>query len=265
MKRKGIGEEGAKATRRSASVVELTECFEETLGASGFADYCPNGLQVEGERPISLLVSGVTATATLLRAAAELRADALLVHHGWFWRGEDPRLLGVRRERVRLALQAGLHLFAYHLPLDAHPELGNNVQLARHMGWTVDSRTGEHGLICLHDAPRTLSAKALAAALQRRLGRAPLAVGALERPIDRIAWCTGAAQDMLEQAIDAGADAFISGEISERTTHLAREAGVVYLAAGHHATERYGVQALGAYVGQRFEIAHRFIDDDNPV
>lgn len=245
--------------------MELTECFEETLGASGFADYCPNGLQVEGDRPIGLLISGVTATAALLRAAAELGADAVLVHHGWFWRGEDPRLVGVRRERVRLALHAGVHLFAYHLPLDAHPELGNNAQLGRQMGWRVDSRVGEHGLICLHDAPRPISAEALGDALRRSLGRAPLAVGDLDRPISRIAWCTGAAQDMLQQAIDAGAHAFVSGEISERTTHLAREAGVVYLAAGHHATERYGVQALGEHVAQRFGIAHRFVDDDNPA
>ncbi len=133
------------------------------------------------------------------------------------------------------------------------------------MGWRVDSRVGEHGLICLHDAPRPISAKALAAALRRSLRRAPLAVSALERPIGRIAWCTGAVQDMLQQAIDVGAHAFVSGEIAERTTHLAREAGVVYMAAGHHATERYGVQVIGEHVAQRFGITHRFVDDGNPA
>ncbi len=220
---------------------------------------------MEGERPVRLLVSGVTASAALLREAAALRADALLVHHGWYWRGEDPRLTGVRRERTRLVLDAGIHLFGYNLPLDAHPQLGNNAQLGRLMGWRVDERIGKYGLLCLHRLPAASDAKALSSALQRRLGRAPRAVGSLERPLRTIAWCTGAAQDMLEQAIDAGADAFVSGEISERTTHLAREAGVVYLAAGHHATERFGVQALGEHVAARLGIVHRFVDDDNPV
>lgn len=247
------------------SAAELSAFFEETLAASSFADYCPNGLQVEGERPIRLLVSGVTASANLLAAAAGQGADALLVHHGWFWRGEDPRLLGTRRERVRRVLQSGLHLFGYHLPLDVHPELGNNAQLGRRMGWRSDARHGDHGLICLHDLPAPTTAAALAAALRRQLGRSALAVGDLEKSVSRLAWCTGAAQDMLQQAIDAGAHAFVSGEISERTTHLAREAGVVYLAAGHHATERFGVQALGEYAATRFGIEHRFIDDDNPV
>ncbi|MFP5404920.1 MAG: Nif3-like dinuclear metal center hexameric protein [Gammaproteobacteria bacterium] len=265
MNRKDVGGESVDATRRSASVAELALCFDETLSPGGFTDYCPNGLQVEGERRVRLLVSGVTATAALLRAAAALGADAVLVHHGWFWRGEDARLTGVRRERIRIALEAGIHLFGYHLPLDAHPELGNNAQFARRMGWRVDSRRGEYGLLCLHDRAQPMSARALAASLRRNLGRSPLAVGALQRPISRIAWCTGAAQDLLEQAIDCGADVFVSGEISERTTHLAREAGVVYMAAGHHATERYGVQALGEHIAQRFGIVHRFVDDDNPV
>ena len=258
-----VGERSGEGAAVSAA--ELSGFFEATLGASGFADYCPNGLQVEGERPVRTIVSGVTASAALLRAAAALRADAVLVHHGWFWRGEDPRLVGVRRERARLALQSGVHLFGYHLPLDVHPELGNNAQLALRMGWRVDARVAEHGLVCLHDLPEAVSAKSASASLRRRLGRAPLAVGALGRPIRRIAWCTGAAQDMLQQAIDAGADAFVSGEISERTTHLAREAGVVYFAAGHHATERFGVQALGEHAAKRFGIVHRFVDDANPA
>lgn len=264
MKREKVGGGGARSAT-AVSAAELSAYFEQTLDASGFSDYCPNGLQVEGERPVRLLVTGVTASAALLRAAAALRADAVLVHHGWFWRGDDPRLTGVRRERARLALLSGIHLFGYHLPLDVHPELGNNARLANRLGWRIDARIGEHGLICLHDLAQPATARSLAGALRRRLGRPALAVGALDRPIRRLAWCTGAAQDMLQAAIDAGADAFVSGEISERTTHLAREAGVVYLAAGHHATERYGVQALGEAAAARFGIAHRFIDDDNPV
>jgi dinuclear metal center YbgI/SA1388 family protein len=247
------------------TAAELSACFEEVLGASRFADYCPNGLQVEGERPIRRLVSGVTASLALIRAAVDDGADALLVHHGWFWRGEDPRVTGTRRARLAEVLGHGLHLFAYHLPLDVHPQLGNNAQLAARMGWRVDGHAGEQDLIAWHDLARPASAAQVARKLGERLGREPLAVGALDRPIRRLAWCTGAAQDMLDQAIEARADAFVSGEIAERTTHLAREAGVVYFAAGHHATERYGVQALGEHVAGRLRIAHRFVEDDNPV
>jgi putative NIF3 family GTP cyclohydrolase 1 type 2 len=158
-----------------------------------------------------------------------------------------------------------MHLFAYHLPLDVHPELGNNAQLGKRLDWAIDGRLGDDGLVCWHDLSQSLAAAAIVRLVARRLGRKPLAVGALERPVRRVAWCTGAAQDLLQTAIDGGADLFVSGEISERTTHLAREAGVVYLAAGHHATERFGVQALGAELGRRLGIGHQFIDDDNPV
>ncbi len=251
--------------RGTVTAAELENCFEVVLDASRFADYCPNGLQVEGERPVARLVSGVTASLAFLRDAIDAGADAVLVHHGWFWRGEDPRIVGVRRERLRLVLGAGLHLFAYHLPLDAHPQLGNNAQLGAALGWSIDGRTGENGLVAWHDLPSESSAAELGAALATKLRREPLAVGALERPIRRIAWCTGAAHDWLEQAIEAGADAYVSGEIAERTTHLAREAGVVYFAAGHHATERFGVQALGRHVAERLGIEHVFVDDENPA
>ena len=244
---------------------QLQACIEDILGASRFKDYCPNGLQVEGNRPIRRVVCGVTASLSLIRAAHEAEADALLVHHGWFWRGEDARILGPRRTRIAELLASGMHLFAYHLPLDVHPELGNNAQLGRRLDWAIDGRLGDDGLVCWHDLPQSLTTAAVVRLVARRLGRKPLAVGALERPVRRVAWCTGAAQDLLQTAIDGGADLFISGEISERTTHLAREAGVVYLAAGHHATERFGVQALAAELGRRLGIGHQFIDDDNPV
>ncbi len=261
------GDERTTRGRAAAAVTaaDLSACFEEILGASRFDDYCPNGLQVEGTRPIRRLASGVTASLALIRAAIDDGADALLVHHGWFWRGEDPCVTGARRARMEAVLRHGLHLFAYHLPLDLHPEFGNNAQLAARMGWRVDGYAGERGLVAWHDLARPASAQGLGRSLARRLGRKPLAVGALARPIRRVAWCTGAAQDLLGAAIEAGADAFVSGEIAERTTHLAREAGVVYFAAGHHATERDGVRALGEHVARRFGIAHRFIDDDNPV
>lgn len=244
---------------------ELATYLETLLDARRFRDYCPNGLQVEGAERIERIACGVTASVAVIRAALEQGADTLLVHHGYFWRGEDPRIVGPRRERLRLLLQNGLNLFAFHLPLDVHPELGNNAQLALRMGWRVSGRTADDELICYQDLDAPLAATELAAQLRTALGRAPLVVGATQRPIRRLAWCTGAAQDLLQQAVDAGADAFVSGEISERTTHLAREAGVVYVAAGHHATERYGVQAVAAHVAERFGVAWHFIDDDNPV
>lgn len=259
---------GKGARRPAHAGVErqhLVAFADRLLEAGRFSDYCPNGLQVEGKGLIRRLVSGVTASAALIRAAAEAGADALLVHHGYFWKGEDPRLLGTRRERIRLLIENDLNLVAYHLPLDAHPELGNNAQLARVLGWRVDGRFGNEGLGCWCDLDSPVSATALASRLRRRLGSRPLAVGVPRGELRRVAWCTGAAQDMLEQAIDAGADAFVSGEISERTTHLAREAGVLYLAAGHHATERFGVQALGERLAEHFGIEHRYIDDPNPV
>jgi dinuclear metal center YbgI/SA1388 family protein len=275
MKRTGGGVSGgaipakARAPRaasaRGASAEIVSGYLEGFLDVGRFKDYCPNGLQVEGAGTIRRLVSGVTASAALIRAAVRVRAEAVLVHHGYFWRGEDPTLTGLRRARIKLLLDHGIHLFAYHLPLDVHPEVGNNAQLARVLGWTVQGRFGDQSLGCWTDLDRPITAAALAARVSRRLGRKALAVGAPTAGIRRVAWCTGAAQDMLEQAVAAGADAFISGEISERTTHVAREAGVLYLAAGHHATERFGVQALGEHLAARFGLEHRFIDDPNPV
>jgi dinuclear metal center YbgI/SA1388 family protein len=259
---------GGAATRsgvRGVSARTLCDWLDATLETNRFKDYCPNGLQAEGTRPIRRLVCGVTASLALVKAARAARADAILVHHGWFWRGEDPRLTGTQLARVRELLNAGMHLFAYHLPLDAHPELGNNAQLARHLGWQTDGRLGEYELISWHQLPDTRDARQIAAHLKRRLGQAPVVVGTLDRPIRRIAWCTGAAQDMIVEAARSGADAFVSGEISERTTHLARELGLVYFAAGHHATERYGVQALAQAAAQALGIEQQFIDDPNPV
>lgn len=243
----------------------LAAWLDELLEPKRFDDYCPNGLQAEGARTIRKVVCGVTASLALVRAAAASGAQAILVHHGWFWRGEDPRPVGPRRERLATLLGHDINLFAYHLPLDLHPELGNNVQLARRMGWPDGEALGRDGLLRIAQLERAMDAGELGGALEARLGRAPLLVGELGRPIRRIAWCTGAAHDFLQQAIDAGADAFVSGEIAERTTHQAREAGMIYAAAGHHATERYGVQALGAALVARFGVEVGFVDDPNPV
>ena len=243
----------------------LDAYLAEFLRVQDFRDYCPNGLQVEGRAEVARIVTGVTASAALLEAAVAGRADAVLVHHGYFWRGEDGRITGMRRRRIGLLLEHNLNLFAYHLPLDAHPEVGNNAMLARQLGLAIESRFGEQDIGALGTATGGATAGSLARTVTEKLGRAPLLIGDPARPLRRVAWCTGGAQGMFEQAIALGADAYVSGEISEQTVHLARESGVAYIAAGHHATERYGVQALGAHLAQHFGLEHRFIEIDNPV
>jgi dinuclear metal center YbgI/SA1388 family protein len=247
-------------------VKTLGQAFDALLQPEKFRDYGPNGLQVEGDREVRLLVSGVTASRALIEAAIDAQADAIVVHHGLFWRGQDGRVTGWMRERLRLLLGHGIHLFAYHLPLDAHPELGNNVQLARVLGLQADGRFGEQDLGFVGAAVNTWDRpQALAEHVAAVLGRPVTCVGGSDRPVRRVAWCTGGAQGYFESAIAQGVDAFITGEISEPQAHLARETGVAFLACGHHATERYGAPALGAHVAQALRIAHRFIEIDNPA
>jgi dinuclear metal center YbgI/SA1388 family protein len=243
---------------------ELRNYLDRFLELARFRDYCPNGLQVEGRADIRLVVCGVTASQALLDAAVALYADAIIVHHGWFWRGEDGRVVGVRRTRLASLLRHDINLFAYHLPLDHHAGLGNNMQLARLFGWVPDGRCGEDDS-CWLATVAPVMARELATRIGDVLGRPGQLVGDDQRMVRRVAWCSGAAQGFFEQAIAAGADLYLSGEISEPTVHLARESGVPYLAAGHHATERYGVQALGYHLKETFGLDCRFIDIDNPV
>ncbi len=242
---------------------ELAVYLDALLECGRFRDYCPNGLQVEGRPQVRRIVCGVSASLTLLEAALAADADAVLVHHGWFWRNEDGRVTGIRRARLKTLLENDLSLFAYHLPLDAHAELGNNAQFGRRMGWTAEGRFGEQDVGFLGRAAGT--AEEVAERLALELGRLPLLVGDASRKVARIAWCSGGAQGWFEQAVAAGADLYVSGELSEQTTHLARESGVPYIAAGHHATERYGVQALGAHLAERFGIECRYVELDNPA
>ena len=242
----------------------LVQTCDQLLQPARFKDYGPNGLQVEGDRPIRKLVSGVTASRALIEAAIADGADALLVHHGLFWRGQDGRVTGWMRERLRLLLGHGLHLLAYHLPLDAHPELGNNAQLGLRLGLQADARFGDQDLGFIGPASE-VSLQALVQRAQTVLGRSVLSVPGDGRPLRRVAWCTGGAQGYFEAAMAAGADVFITGEISEPQAHLARESGVAFLACGHHATERYGAPALAAHVAQQLGLAHCFIDIENPA
>ena len=254
----------------SAELSQLVQACQTLLTPERFKDYGPNGLQVEGKAQVDVLVSGVTASKALIEAAIDAKADAILVHHGLFWRGQEGTVTGWMKQRLRLLLAHDISLLAYHLPLDAHPEWGNNAQLGRRLGWRADSQFGEQQLGCLGQAADDTvwpNAQALAAHLQQGLGRAPVWVGADDaaRPIRRVAWCSGGAQSYFETAIAAGADAFVTGEISEPQAHLARETGVAFFACGHHATERYGAPAVAAHVAAQLGLVHRFIDIDNPA
>lgn len=246
---------------------EMEKYLALTLDINRFRDYCPNGLQVQGRDRIRRLVTGVTASLALLEQAVEAGADAVLVHHGYFWRGEDARVVGQKHRRLKVLLANDINLFAYHLPLDMHEQMGNNAQLARQLGLLPASRFGEDGIGWLgrpaDDAIRTVGQ--LADRINAALGREPLVIGDREAPLGPVGWCTGAAQGYLGDAAAAGASTYLSGEISEPTVHLARESGIAYLACGHHATERYGVQALGQHLADVFGMEHRFIDIPNPV
>ncbi|MBS0348079.1 MAG: Nif3-like dinuclear metal center hexameric protein [Proteobacteria bacterium] len=244
---------------------ELQRYLDTLLDVDGFKDYCPNGLQVEGRADVRRIVCGVTASQALLDAAVAKGADAVLVHHGYFWRGEDGRITGMRKRRLATLLNNDINLFAYHLPLDAHAELGNNAQLGKLMGWQADGRFGEQALGWTGSLSHETNLTALSRQAAARLGREPLVLGDVDRLVRRVAWCTGGAQGYFEQAIATGVDCFVSGEVSEQTTHLARESGVAYLAVGHHASERYGVQALGRHLAETFGIEAEFVEVDNPV
>jgi dinuclear metal center YbgI/SA1388 family protein len=247
---------------------ELVRYCDTLLQSNSISDYCPNGLQVEGRARVQRILCGVTASQALLDEAVAWQADLVLVHHGYFWKGEDNRIRGIKKRRLATLLQHDISLLAYHLPLDVHPEHGNNVQLAARLGLEIEGllepgNPRSVGLAGRLRAPLTLGEFATRVATV--LGREPQCIAAGDKPIERIGWCTGAAQGYIEQAAELGLDAYLSGEISEPTVHSAREYGVHYIAAGHHATERYGVQSLGEHLAQHFGLQWRFADLDNPV
>ena len=244
---------------------ELQDYIGNLLQVSRFRDYCPNGVQVEGRAQVQRIASGVTASQRLLEAAAGWGADAVLVHHGYFWRSEEAAISGIKKQRIAHLLRHDMSLLAYHLPLDAHPELGNNAQLARLLGFVEHGRFGEQDIACYGELAQTQSLEKLCAHVGTVLQRTPQVIGAGQREVRRIAWCTGAAQGYFEQAVALGVDAFLTGEISEQNVHVAQESGVAFICAGHHATERYGVQALGAHLAAQCAVEHRYFEMDNPV
>lgn len=250
---------------RTTDLVSYTNTL---LEIDRFRDYCPNGLQVQGRPGIRKLVAGVTACRDLIEAAQAEKADAILVHHGYFWKGEDASITGMKYERVRRLLEYGISLLAYHLPLDAHAEYGNNVQLAQRLGLVSEGCFGDAGGVQIArygHLSQPVSPGDFARRIDSVLGRAPLHIAAPDRPINTVGWCTGAAQGYLEEAARLGLDAYLTGEISEPTVHVAREYGIHFFACGHHATERYGADALGQHLSEQFDLDYVFIDIDNPV
>ena len=244
---------------------DLNRYLDDLLEVSRFRDYCPNGLQVEGRGEIHRLVTGVTASVALIQAAHSAGADTILVHHGYFWKGEDQRITGTRRARIALLIEHGINLFAYHLPLDAHAALGNNAQLGMRLGLIEQGRFADQDIGFWGNLAEPMTLDAYSGHVRSRLEREPLVIGDPAKVIRKIAWCTGAAQGFFDEAIRLGIDAYLSGEISEQQVHLARESGVAFIAAGHHATEKYGVQALGQHLATRFSLEHHFLDLPNPV
>lgn len=253
--------------QKTAHRDEITRFLAQKLNISHIRDYCPNGLQVEGQNYIGSIVTGVTASLVMVEAAIEAGADALFVHHGYFWRDEDPRLIGPKYARIKRLLEHDINLYAYHLPLDMHEDFGNNAMLAKKLGFLSRGRFGENdiGWLGITENPVICTVGELATLIENQLGRAPLLIGDPDQRVDMVGWCTGAAQGMLSEAASAGASVYLSGEISEQTVHEAREYGIAYLACGHHATERYGIEALGELLSSQFGISHRFVEIDNPV
>lgn len=250
------------------SLAELHSYLELLLEPGRFKDYCPNGLQVEGRSTVSRLITGVTASQALVDQAVAQGADAILVHHGYFWNGEDQAIVGMKRRRIKALLDADVSLLAYHLPLDAHSDLGNNACLGKLMGITETLPLEPDivgGLGCIGTLPSALPAQVMVDRIAEFTQRQPLHIGDVGSSVQKVAWCTGAAQNYFAAAVSAGAQMFVTGEISEQCVHIAREEGVHFVSAGHHATERYGVQAVGSHLAEKFGLEHRFIDIDNPV
>ncbi|HXU93312.1 MAG TPA: Nif3-like dinuclear metal center hexameric protein [Gallionella sp.] len=244
---------------------ELRDYNASLLQTGSFKDYCPNGVQVEGRADVRRIATAVSASQQVLDEAIAWGADAILVHHGYFWRSEDAVITGIKKRRIARLLNEDVSLLAYHLPLDAHPELGNNALLGKLLGLVEHGRFGEQGIACVGSLEHPQTLTQFVQQVEHGLQRAPQVIGEGGGRIAKVAWCSGGAQGYFEAAIAQGVDAYITGEISEQNYHLARESGVAFIAAGHHATERYGIQALGEHLAANCSLEHRFFDQPNPV
>jgi dinuclear metal center YbgI/SA1388 family protein len=244
---------------------ELRDYNASLLQTNLFKDYCPNGIQVEGRAEVNRIATGVTASQQVLEEAIAWGADAILVHHGYFWRNEEATIVGIKKKRIAQLLRNDVSLLAYHLPLDAHTELGNNAQLGKLLGLTELGRFGEQEIACLGSLTQPMKLAQFARQITRNLHREPQVIGDGDKCIQKVAWCSGGAQAYFEAAVAQGADAYLTVEVSEENFHLANETGVAFIAAGHHATERFGIQALGEHLARQYGVEHRFFDQGNPV
>ncbi|MDH4235297.1 MAG: Nif3-like dinuclear metal center hexameric protein [Gallionella sp.] len=244
---------------------ELRDYNASLLQTGLFKDYCPNGVQVEGRPEVRRIATGVTASQQVLDEAISWGADAVLVHHGYFWRNEDATIVGIKKRRIAQLLKNDVSLLVYHLPLDAHAELGNNAQLGKLLGLVAQGRFGEQSIAWVGTLERPQPLSQFAHQIAHDLQREPHVIGDGAKIIRKVAWCSGGAQGYFEAAIAQGVDAYITGEISEQNFHLANETGVAFISAGHHATERLGIQALGEHLAKQFNLEHRFFDQANPV
>lgn len=247
---------------------ELLEYLATFLSVEKFSDYAPNGLQVEGRSDIHKIVTAVTASQSAIKKAIEEKADALLVHHGYFWKGESPVITGMKKRRLSMLLSEDINLFAYHLPLDCHLEIGNNAEIARRLNINNVKQHiagGVPQLLWTGTLKQPTTASKFADSLAEIFRRAPQHIEGNKDLISHVAWCSGGAQDFIEEAARLGVDAYVSGEISERTYYASKELGVHYFSAGHHATERYGIQALGEHLSKKFGVKHFFFDEKNPI
>lgn len=251
-----------------STLTEITHYTDKYLSIGGFKDYCPNGLQVEGKQDVGKVATAVTASLSIIEQAKEWGADCLLVHHGYFWKNERAQVVGMKKRRLQALLSADISLLAYHLPLDAHPVVGNNVQIAHRLGISnleplQKSSKAPIGNVGMLDTP--IDVHEFVSKCGHSLGHEPIHIDSGVREVQRIAWCTGGAQHMIDDAVERNADVYLTGEISEQTVHIARECGIHFIAAGHHATERYGVQALAAHLAQKFNLEHQYFDEINPA
>jgi len=262
-------QEARRRGHMTINIKDLTTYINALLKPELFKDYAPNGMQVEGKTKVKKIVTAVTASLNIINQAIKQKADVLLVHHGYFWPGESPVITGIKKQRIAELLNHDINLLAYHLPLDAHATYGNNTELAKLLGiqvkGTLDSIGNKPGLVFYGEFAHAISVSDIKTLLAKKLGREPLIIDGGNKSIKTIAWCTGAAQDAVQYAIDADLDAFLTGEVSERSYHQAMESNICFIAAGHHATERYGIQALGQHLADKFNVEHIFIDEDNPV
>ncbi|MEC8887265.1 MAG: Nif3-like dinuclear metal center hexameric protein [Pseudomonadota bacterium] len=251
-----------------ATLTEILAWCEQTLQVSQFKDYCPNGLQIEGKTEVQTLVSSVTASQVAIEQALDLKADALIVHHGYFWKGEPSPLTGIKGKRIKQLMQADVSLIAYHLPLDAHPTLGNNAALADLLGIKITGAldsSERFPIGNIGELDTALTPEQFSKRISDVLGQKPIHISSGKSTIQKVGFCTGGAQDFLYKAADFDCDAYISGEVSERTYHEALEYGVDYFAAGHHATERYGVQRLAKALAEQFQLTHHYVELSNPI